>query len=194
APYADMPTGTVDECMQHHRTALFFQFQAVMAATGIKRLLLHGEARGVPVNPDDAARPRPGPALSVGSRDFFGVFAEERNLVFETGHFRLTLALRLIACALPKFEEIGERKDVLIMIFADTDIPGIGFANVKPEGVRSRCDAHSNIAIAQQHSFEEAGGGERPHNRMAARNFEAVEIAIRSGRCGRGGSDQGTGC
>ncbi len=182
----------VDEAVQVNRAAGLVQFEGEMAVGGIEFLADDAEPRRVPVHPDDAAGPGPGPALRVGSGHLLRVLAKEGDLLLEEQHVGFPQPLRLLTRALPEFEQFGEGQDVLGVIFADPDVPGIGLTDVQTERVRPHGHADADVAVAEQHPFEEVGGGEGANDLVPAGDRGAIELrrARGSGRRSRGGTGQ----
>ncbi len=156
------------------------------AVGGIERLANQPDQARVPVKPDDAAGPGARPRLAVGGSDLLRVLAEEVDVSFEGQHLRFALPFGLLGGALPELEQLLEVQDVRVVIFADANVPGVFLAQVEAQGVRPDCDADADIAVAQQHAFEETGGGQITDDAVAAGDLESIQ----GGLSGLGGGGQ----
>jgi hypothetical protein len=62
------------------------------------------------------------------------------------------------------------------VFFADADVPGIRFAEVKTERIGPDGDANANVTVAEQHTFEKIGSWQFAHNLMTARDICAIQF------------------
>ncbi len=82
---------------------------------------------------------------------------------------------------------------MLIVVFADANVPGILLSDVQAQRVGSHSHGDPEIAIAEQHTFEEIRCGAVAQNAVAAGDREGVEAGAGGLRCGWHAGSSGAG-